>query len=222
MKDSELSEVLGISTNTIRLWKQSNDYRFILYKYLTEPSRDKMEDWLKSFEDREFIAFVEESSFYRTFMAQGCSKLSELQSCMHIEHGPKVQYKNVKGAPVTVGKGRTFIAKQADDAPDILIIFTKRFPNLTQLEGIIRGLEIEIGHKTDKYDKILFVTNEKKCPPKYFSDPEIDKSDIDKMKKYNDVEAIKSTIEIQCLDIHTVGKTLFGKKVIFKEKKEES
>ena len=199
MKDIEISEVLGISINTIQEWKKSNDYRYILYQYFSGQSKDKMENWLNNFESDHFITFVSEDQFYNKFCEQGCEIL-KLQPCSNI-----IEYSLDKR------KDRSFKAQREDKY--IFIAFRKRFPSLKNLEELLESLQIVPGEKSEIYDEIFFITNEKTCPPKYFDY----KEDQQISETTAKVKQIKDSVKIQCLNIQSVGKTLYGKSVIFKD-----
>lgn len=196
MKDIEMSEILGISVNTLQQWKRSNDYRYILYNYLYEQSPEKMEDWLKNFEDKQFVKFMSENDFYDEFTKNGYKK-SPFQPCDSIE---KYEFEKIKS--------KTFISKR--DGQYIAILFLSRFPLKERLKELRQKIEDELNHNDTALNEIIFVTNEKKCPPKYFTE-------LEKVINIDEKIEILSSVNVACTSIHSVGKSLFGRNVIFKD-----
>ena len=189
-----MSESLGISVNTLQQWKRSNDYRYILYNYLGEQSQDKMENWLKSFEESKFVKFMSENYFYDEFKKSGCT-INPFHPCDSME---EYRFDKIKS--------KTFTSKR--DGQYIAILFLSRFPLKEKLKELRQQIEAELNNNDIKLSEIIFVTNEKKCPPKYF---------IDLKNNENEKIDVLSSINVICTSIHNVGKSLFGRNVIFKD-----
>jgi len=188
MKDTDISDIFKISPFMLQRWKNSHDYRYLIYEFLSSRSKDmQLEPFMEELKEKEQLLFMDSVEF-KKLLERRVDALPNGRDLMLVDPTDIFNNENVY-------KNKT-IAKNKNNEV-VVIESLNRFPDQKKLLSEIKKLKKALKNGL-RLKGMSFITNNA-LPPRYVRDQDMFVDDI----------------EIEFINFHDFTKRVTGKKVIF-------
>ncbi len=172
IKDTKISEIFQVPRRMLQRWKNSNDYRYLIYTYLHSCNEDEVEAFFKFLTLKKAVNYGDEDYkqaikfFYKKDFLIQIEKpigdyLKEKEEEVHIYNPDKIKFLFNEEHTFDMGSSSFFVKPNFTDV--VYVELSNRVleakPLLKKIEQINSSLKVSLVLK-----KMIFITTEKQLP----------------------------------------------------------